>query len=108
MKEEKTVKVKRSFTQKVDLQMCRQRQLFANLYKSRCSGLDTNGLVLWLMVCYSTIWCRSIGVLVGLGLVGRHYVCIVVLYCILFHLLFVKEKIFFTESAVSSGELRFT
>ena len=55
MKEEKTVKVKRSFTQKVDLQMCRQRQrrqsrkeLFANLYKSRCSGLDTNELVLWL------------------------------------------------------------
>ena len=57
MKEDKQIKIKKSFTQKVDLQMCRQRQRrksrkeqFANLYKSRCSGLDTNELVLWLML----------------------------------------------------------
>ena len=40
MKEEKTVKVKKSFTQKVDLQMCRQRQRRKRRKELICKSLQ--------------------------------------------------------------------
>ena len=51
MKEEKQIKVKK----KVHLQMCRQRQKTPKSQRTickslrRCSGLNTNGLVVWLI-----------------------------------------------------------
>ena len=80
--------------------MCRQRQKTRLsqriICKSlrRCSGLNTNGLVVQLNDLLRYDWQRSIVCVVGVGVVGRHDICIclVFLFLILIHLLLLKEK----------------